>query len=51
MFTPLAEKLRPTTFDDVVGQDHLVGTDGLLTKIIEKGKPLSILLPLSATYS
>ncbi len=44
MTTPLAEELRPQTFNEVVGQDPLVGEAGLLTKIIEKGKPLSILL-------
>ncbi len=44
MTTPLAEELRPRTFNDVVGQDSLVGENGLLTKIIERGKPLSILL-------
>ena len=44
MTIPLAETLRPKNFDEVVGQDSLVGTEGLLTKIIEKGNPLSILL-------
>lgn len=42
--TPLAEQLRPQSFDEVVGQDSLVGKKGLLSKIIEKRKPLSILL-------
>ena len=41
---PLAERLRPASFSDVVGQDHLVGEEGLLSKIIKKGTPLSILL-------
>ena len=44
MNTPLAELLRPSSFTSVVGQDHLVGKEGLLTKIIEKGAPVSILL-------
>ncbi|QVL57073.1 MAG: replication-associated recombination protein A [Simkaniaceae bacterium] len=44
MMTPLAEQLRPQSFDEVVGQDSLVGKKGLLSKIIEKRKPLSILL-------
>lgn len=44
MSIPLAEELRPKAFNEVVGQDHLVGPLGLLSKIIEKGKPLSILL-------
>ncbi len=44
MNLPLSEKLRPKTFTDVVGQDHLIGSDGLLSKIISNGHPLSILL-------
>lgn len=44
MSTPLAEKLRPEKLTDVVGQDHLVGQSGLLTKIIAQKRPLSILL-------
>jgi putative ATPase len=44
MSIPLAEELRPDCFEDVVGQDHLVGPNGLLIKIIEKQRPLSILL-------
>lgn len=44
MSSPLAEQLRPSEFQDVVGQDHLVGPEGLLTKIISKNHPLSILL-------
>lgn len=41
---PLAEKLRPNSLDDVVGQPHLAGPDGWLRRIIKAGKPLSILL-------
>ena len=44
MSTPLAESLRPEKLTDVVGQDHLVGQNGLLTKIIAQKRPLSILL-------
>ncbi|MCB1074786.1 MAG: replication-associated recombination protein A [Simkania sp.] len=44
MSTPLAEQLRPEKLSDVVGQDHLVGQNGLLTKIISQKRPLSILL-------
>ncbi|MGH6767850.1 MAG: replication-associated recombination protein A [Xanthobacteraceae bacterium] len=32
---PLADKLRPTTLADVVGQDHLLGPDGALTRMLE----------------
>jgi len=31
---PLADRMRPTTLAEVVGQDHLVGTDGILTRLI-----------------
>ena len=41
---PLAEQFRPKSLNEVVGQDHLVGLDGWITRIIEKGRPLSILL-------
>ncbi len=42
--SPLAEKMRPKTLEEVVGQNHLVGPQGFLTKIIKSGKPLSIVL-------
>jgi putative ATPase len=32
---PLADKLRPTVLPDVVGQDHLLGPDGALTRMLE----------------
>ena len=32
---PLADKLRPGTLADVVGQDHLLGPDGALTRMLE----------------
>jgi putative ATPase len=32
---PLADKLRPTKLADVVGQDHLLGPDGALTRMLE----------------
>ncbi len=35
MARPLADKLRPTTLDEVVGQKHLIGPNGPLRKIIE----------------
>ncbi|WP_210484344.1 replication-associated recombination protein A [Microvirga antarctica] len=31
---PLADRLRPTTLPEVVGQEHLVGPDGILTRLI-----------------
>jgi putative ATPase len=32
---PLADKLRPTKLGDVVGQDHLLGPDGALTRMLD----------------
>ena len=32
---PLADKLRPETTKDVVGQEHLLGPDGILTRMVE----------------
>ncbi len=32
---PLADKLRPGKLTEVVGQDHLLGTDGALTRMLE----------------
>lgn len=34
---PLADRLRPKTLGDVVGQNHLVGEDGILTRLIASG--------------
>src|SRR5476649_1100439 len=31
---PLADRLRPTKLDEVVGQDHLLGPDGALTRML-----------------
>ncbi|MGV8841072.1 MAG: replication-associated recombination protein A [Bauldia sp.] len=41
---PLADRLRPTTLADVVGQDRLVGPDGALTRILESGTLGSLIL-------
>ena len=35
---PLADRIRPTTLDDVVGQSHLIGKNRPLTRVIESGK-------------
>src|SRR4029078_6587763 len=32
---PLADKLRPTALVEVVGQDHLLGSDGALTRMLD----------------
>lgn len=35
---PLADRIRPATLNDVVGQSHLIGKKRPLTKIIESGR-------------
>ncbi|MGI9481442.1 MAG: replication-associated recombination protein A [Hyphomicrobiales bacterium] len=40
---PLADRLRPARLEDVVGQDHLVGADGALTRMIFAGQISSII--------
>ena len=42
MGTPLAERIRPKTLDDVVGQKHLVGEGKPLRRIIEGGRAYPI---------
>lgn len=41
---PLSEQLRPKSLNEIVGQDHLLGPEGLITSIIKNKKPLSIIL-------
>ena len=41
---PLADRLRPTSLSEVVGQDHLVGSDGALTRMLERGSLASLIL-------
>lgn len=41
---PLAAKIRPKTIDDIVGQDHLVGENGVLRQMIKVNRPLSFIL-------
>ncbi|MEO0441465.1 MAG: replication-associated recombination protein A [Pseudomonadota bacterium] len=40
---PLAERLRPASLADVVGQDHLIGPEGSLSRILASGKMSSII--------
>src|SRR3984957_13126021 len=42
--TPLAERLRPQTLDQLVGQQHLTGKGSVLRTAIEHGKPHSMIL-------
>jgi putative ATPase len=41
---PLADRLRPKSLDGFAGQDHLVGSDGVLRKVIESGNVPSFIL-------
>jgi putative ATPase len=41
---PLADRLRPSKLSEVVGQDHLVGPEGSLTRMLNAGRLGSIIL-------
>ncbi len=41
---PLADRLRPRTLADVVGQDHIVGPNGTLTRMLSSGRLSSMIL-------
>ena len=38
MYKPLADDIRPASLDDVVGQRHILGSDGMLRRIVESGR-------------
>ncbi len=38
MYKPLADEIRPASLDDVVGQKHILGKDGMLRRIVESGQ-------------
>ena len=42
--SPLAKRLRPTTLEEVVGQEHILGSDKLLYRVIKADKLSSIIL-------
>ncbi|MBK9735329.1 MAG: replication-associated recombination protein A [Saprospiraceae bacterium] len=44
MNQPLAERMRPKTLDDYIGQEHLVGQGAILRKVIESGSLPSFIL-------
>ena len=44
MAQPLAERLRPRTLDEYIGQQHLVGEGAVLRKMIETGRISSFIL-------
>ena len=41
---PLAERMRPATLDDVIGQSHLLDTGEILRQIVRKKEPVSLIL-------
>src|SRR5580693_3088143 len=41
---PLADRLRPKSLDEVVGQDHLLGPDGPIGRMVAAARPHSIIL-------
>ncbi|HVT26175.1 MAG TPA: replication-associated recombination protein A [Rhizomicrobium sp.] len=41
---PLADRLRPKTLSEVVGQDHLLGPEGPIGRMVAQGRPHSIIL-------
>ena len=41
---PLADRLRPRKLAEVVGQDHLVGAEGTLTRMLRSGRLQSMIL-------
>src|SRR5580765_6371017 len=44
IMTPLAERIRPTTLDELIGQQHLTGKGSILRTAIEHGKIPSMIL-------
>ena len=42
--TPLAERVRPSTLEDLLGQEHLTGKDGILRAAIDSGNVPSMIL-------
>ncbi|MBO4977851.1 MAG: replication-associated recombination protein A [Muribaculaceae bacterium] len=43
-FEPLAERMRPRTLDQYIGQKHLVGPDGVIRRMIDTGNVSSFIL-------
>ena len=38
MYQPLADEIRPSSLEDVVGQRHILGPNGMLRRIVESGQ-------------
>ena len=43
MSIPLADRLRPQTIDEVVGQDHILSKNGILYQIAQSGQPTNLI--------
>lgn len=41
---PLAERMRPTNLDEYIGQEHLLGEDGVVRKMLQSGQLSSFIL-------
>ena len=41
---PLAERMRPRSLDEFVGQEHITGPDGLIRRMVESDRIFSVLL-------
>lgn len=41
---PLAEKMRPNTIDEYLGQAHIMGKDTILRKVMDKNEVPSMIL-------
>ena len=40
---PLADRLRPASLDEVIGQDHLLGEQGMLSRMVKAGRLSSVI--------
>ena len=40
---PLAERMRPTKLEEVLGQDDIIGEGKILTEIVKKGEPVNLI--------
>ena len=40
---PLAERMRPTSLDEVVGQEAIIGEGKILTQIVKNGEPVNLI--------
>jgi putative ATPase len=43
MDKPLAERMRPQKLSEVIGQQHIIGDDKLISRVIKDGKPFSLI--------